>query len=150
MRAGPTAIAAALLLIACSPESPPASPSVSDAWVREAPPGAGMTAGYLTVHNPTDRAIDIVGVQSGDFGSIELHSTVTEDGVAKMRREDVVTVPPGGTVVFEPGGRHLMLFDPVRPLAEGDTVVLTVVLSDGTEIPTQSPVARGAPAPHEH
>ncbi len=138
------------LLSACSPGAPPASPSVSDSWIREAPPGAGMTAGYMTVVNPTDREIEIVGVRSEDFGSIELHITTTEDGVAKMRAQDSVTVPPGGMVVFEPGGRHLMMFDPVRPLGEGDTVMMTVVLADGSEITAESKIARGAHTHHEH
>lgn len=150
MRSGLTAIAAALLLIACTQEGPGGGPTVSDAWVRAAPPGAGMTAGYLTVHNPTDQEIQVIAVESDDFGAVELHTTVTEDGVAKMRREESVSVTPGGALSFEPGGRHLMLFNPVRALAEGDTVDLIIVLSDGTRLVTQAPVARGAPVPHEH
>ncbi len=149
MRLGLAAITA-VFLTACSPDTPPAAPSVSDSWIREAPPGATMTAGYMTMHNPTDRQIEIVGVKSEDFGSIELHATITEDGVAKMRREEIVAVPPGETVTFEPGGRHLMMFDPVRPLAEGDVVTLTIILSGGSEIRADSPVARDAHAGHEH
>jgi len=109
-----------------------------------------MTAGYLTVHNPSSQEVQVTDVESADFGSVELHATVTEDGVAKMRREEAVPVPPHGTVDFEPGGRHLMMFDPVRPLTEGDTVNLTVTLSDGTQLAAEATVARGAPPHHEH
>jgi len=150
MKSGLTALAVALLLIACSREGPATGPSVSDAWVRAAPPGAGMTAGYLTVHNPSGQEIQVTAVKSADFGSVELHATVTEGGVATMRREEAVSVPPHGTVVFEPGGRHLMMFDPVRPLTEGDTVNLTVTLSDGTQLAAEATVARDAPPHLEH
>jgi copper(I)-binding protein len=150
MRSGIAAVAAALVLTACTQEAPAGGPTVSDAWVRAVPPGAGMTAGYLTVHNPTDQEIQVITVESDDFGSVELHATVTEDGVARMRREEAVAVPPGGSVAFEPGGRHLMMFEPARPLAEGDVVDLTVILSDGTRLVTQAPVARDAPVDHEH
>jgi hypothetical protein len=109
-----------------------------------------MTAGYMTVHNPGKDEIQVVGVQSEDFGSIELHTTVTEDGVAKMRMEGAVAVPAGGMVSFEPGGRHLMLFDPARPLTDGDTVTLTVLLSDGSQIRAESAVLRGEHTSHEH
>lgn len=141
-------LATVALIAACSAEAPPPDPTVSDAWIREAPPGAGMTAGYLTVHNPRGEEIRITGVDSGDFGAVELHATVSEQGVARMRREESVAVPPGGTVVFEPGGRHLMMFDPARPLADGDTVVLTVRLADGTLINADAAVVRGSHVHH--
>ena len=35
--------------------------TVSDAWVRAMPPGAGMTAAFLTVHNTGEQQISIVG-----------------------------------------------------------------------------------------
>lgn len=149
MRTG-TAIIAILFMSACGPQAPPPAPSVTDAWIRETPPGSAMTAGYLTLNNPAGRAIDIVGVESDDFGSIELHTTVTEDGVAKMRREESVTVPPESKVVFEPGGRHLMMFDPARPLPAGETVSLTIILSDGSRVHGEAAVTRDGSGRHQH
>jgi copper(I)-binding protein len=140
----------ALLAVACAPSPPPEGVSISGAWVRSAPPGAGMTAGYLTVANPTTRDVEIVEIRSDDFESIELHVTVTEDGMARMRRESSVVVPAGESVDFTPGGRHLMLFGAKRPLAEGDSVNLVVVLADGAELESVAPVTRGDPGHHEH
>jgi copper(I)-binding protein len=109
-----------------------------------------MTAGYLTISNPTDKDIELVEVRSEDFESIELHVTVTEEGVAKMRREDSVIVPAGGRVEFAPGGRHLMLFGQARPLSEGDSVQLVLGLADGTELRGMASVTRGSHDHHDH
>ena len=143
-------LTATLLAVACSPSPEPGPPSIEGAWIREAPPGASMTAGYMTVENPGEKDIELVEVRSDDFESIELHVTVTEDGVARMRREDSVVVPAGGSVEFAPGGRHLMLFGQTRPLAEGDSVQLVIGLADGTELRGTAAVVRGGHDHHDH
>jgi copper(I)-binding protein len=143
-------LTAALLAVACSPSPGPRPPSIEGAWIREAPPGASMTAGYMTVENPGGKDIELIEVRSDDFESIELHVTVTEDGVARMRREDSVVVSAGGSVEFAPGGRHLMLFGQARPLTEGDSVQLVIGLSDGTELRGTAAVVRGGHDHHDH
>lgn len=143
-----------VLLVACAPPQE-APPTVADAWVRAAPPSAGMTAGYMTVSNPGSRPLLLTAVSSTAFDRIELHTTIMEDGIAKMREEKQVPIPAGGTVSFEPGGRHLMLFGPTRPVGEGDAVALVVTLEDPdgeappTRIEVQAPVRRGGSG-HEH
>ena len=51
------------LLAACSPSEQ--SPTVTGAWIRAAPPSAGMTAGYMTLSNPTDRPIRLTAGREG-------------------------------------------------------------------------------------
>lgn len=155
-------LALAATLWGCSPEAPPpAAPApapapsatpvtapavaglvVSDAWVRQVPPAARMTAGYLRVHNPGPAPLEIVGVESPQFGSIELHGTVMEDGVARMRHQDTVVIAPGETVSFEPGGLHLMLMQPVNGVPSSGAVDLTLVLADGGRIEVVAPVGQ--------
>ena len=143
-------LVAAFTVCACQPSGPPPAPSVDGAWIRAAPPGARMTAGYLTIENPTGEALRIVGARSDAFDEIELHATISEGGVARMRQESGVTVPAGGAVAFSPGGRHLMLFGPTRPLAEGDTVDLVIELADGAELSATARVSRDGSTVHEH
>lgn len=131
----------------------PAAPEVEDAWVRAGPPGASMLAGYMAVINPGGTPVVIEAVSSESFGRVELHRTVLEDGMARMRPEDSVTVPAGGRVDFEPNGRHLMLIDPVRPLSAGDAVTLRLRFADGRILETRAEVRTGAGAPpagHRH
>ncbi len=128
----------ALILAGCAPSEPPL-PVARDAWVRAAPPDAGMTAGYLNIDNPGDRPMTLTGVHSDAFERIELHTTIMEDGVARMRMEESVAIAPGETVAFEPGGRHLMMFGAKRPLGEDDAVRLVLTFLTGDERP-ESPL----------
>lgn len=84
----------------------------TDVVVNALPPGMKMTAGYLTLHNNTSEAITITGVSSPQFGAVEMHETVTRDGISRMAALGQVTIPAGGSVSFEPGAKHLMLMQP--------------------------------------
>jgi len=115
---------------------------VSDAWVREAPPGASVLAGYMKVSNPGTETVRVSGISGADFSSIEIHRTVIENGMARMIAIDHFDVPPGESFVLEPGGYHLMLFNPVRALDSGDRVELLLHVSDGPCLPVAAPVMR--------
>jgi len=80
-----------------------------------------MTSGYLTLSNNALQPIVITQVASPQFESVELHESVIEDGVARMYLLGDVTILAKSSVVFQPGGKHLML---MRPVGEFDTVSL--------------------------
>lgn len=88
------------------------SVEIVDAKFRTTPNDLG--AGYLTIENSTDDPITLVGASSPEVGRIELHeSTMNDDGVMQMiPRPEGFTVEPGEQISLEPGGKHLMLFDP--------------------------------------
>lgn len=87
----------------------------------------------------------VTGVESRDFGMPMIHRSEVVDGVSRMRPVGELTLAPGGSQAFEPGGLHLMLMKPLRPLAEGDRVGLRLVLADGRRVFAQFPVSREAP-----
>lgn len=156
-------LAVAVLLWGCAPEpgapeSEPARPTagtpaamqdsslpaVSDAWIRAVPPAARMTAGYLSVHNPGAEPLVIVGAESSLFGAIEMHGTVTVDGMARMRQEETVTVPPGESLRFEPGGLHLMLMEPVNGIPSSGAIDISLLLEGGGRLDFSAPVGQPA------
>jgi copper(I)-binding protein len=49
-------------------------------------------------------------------------------------------VPARGEVSLRPGGLHLMLFGLAAPLAEGDTVQMTLTLDDGSTLDVRAAV----------
>lgn len=110
-----------------SPGGPPLV--VTDVSVLEPMAGMDMTAGYFVLENRGGETIRITTVTSPQFGRIEMHETVIENDVARMRPIGEIDVAPGERIVFEPGGMHLMLFEPTRPL---DSVTLN--FSDGDEL----------------
>lgn len=94
-----------------------------DAFIPEAPPGLPM-AGYVSLHNAGTQALTIDGARSPDFGAVELHRTVYQDGNARMLRDQKLPIAPGADGAFARGSYHLMLFRPQKPLKAGDTVTI--------------------------
>lgn len=114
----------AALLLACAGAQACPGLVAEDAWIRAAPPGALMTAAYAKLRNAGSRRLGIGGAFSPDFASAELHQTVVENGIARMRHGATLQLEPGARAALEPGGWHLMLIRPTRPLAPGDRVAL--------------------------
>lgn len=135
------ALAASLLLSSAAHAQ---SLRAEDAWIRAAPPGSAMLAGYALLHNDGDAPLRIVSATSDAFGSIEFHRTVTEDGVSRMRPVEAIEVPPGGAVTLEPGGMHLMLMRPSRQFSEGERVVIALEDADGGTTQIELDVRRAA------
>jgi len=82
-------------------------------------PGMPMAAGYLDITNRSGTSIRITGVSSPDYESVEMHETIVEDDIARMREIPVLEIENGETVVFERGGKHLML---MRPIGAPETI----------------------------
>ena len=109
---------------------------VTDAWIREAPPGASMLAGYATLSNTGDAPITVLTVQSDVFRMASLHETVIDGGVSKMRELHRIELAPGASVSLKPGGKHLMLMQPRQEVHAGDKVEMLFLLVDGTRLET--------------
>lgn len=111
---------------ACSGESQP--PLVaSDVIVMETMPGMNMTAAYMTLTNNSEDDIRITRVTSPAFASVELHETVVEDDVSRMRKLPELIVPAGGSATLERGGMHLML---MRQTGDNEAVSLQIWSGD--------------------
>jgi len=116
----------ACLLAACSSRGD-APLLATDVIVTRSLPGMQMSAGYLRLTNNTQATITINRVTSPDFGSVEMHESSLENGIARMRALQDFSIPPGQTVRFERGGKHLML---TRPGEDIDTVTLDFFADD--------------------
>lgn len=120
----------ATALAGCAEEARPPLVALD---VRVAGPMPRMKAGYMTLTNNTNEAIHITRVSSPQFGRAEIHETVVENDVSRMRPVGTLTIPAGGEVRLEPGGKHLMLMQAVdNPdavtlnLYSDDTLLLSV------------------------
>jgi hypothetical protein len=83
---------------------------------------------------------------------IELHRTEMREGVARMIEQERVEIPAGASVAFEPGGLHLMLFDPPEPLRAGDSVQIELALEGAETVSVEAQVRKmtGADMGHDH
>jgi len=96
------------------------------AWARATPPGQDTAAVYLTIENIGRQGDVLLGAESPAARGASLHATVQNSGILSIRALESVTIPPGATVAFAPGGRHVMLTGLHAPLKAGAAVTLTL------------------------
>ncbi len=109
--------------------------TVRDAWVREAPPGAAMMAGYMALRNNSSRAQILVGARSADFAAVMIHRTTIKNDMAGMQHTPQIELAPNENLLFAPGGYHLMLMNPKRPMRAGDRVGISLEFRGGLVLP---------------
>jgi len=108
--------------------APRAGLRIEQAWARATPAVAPVAAAYLVVINDGDTPDRLLRIDSGIARRIEMHRTANENGVMRMRPiEGGAVIPARGRLEFAPGGNHLMLIGPVRPLVAGETFEATLV-----------------------
>jgi len=126
-------LAICLATLACS--APAAArgclPQVRNAWLRVPPGAPGMVAGFGTIENKCSKSFAVVAARSAAFGSATLHETRVVDGVSQMRPVTELPLAPGGRADLQPGGMHLMLMGPTRPLSVKTRVPVEFKLSNG-------------------
>jgi copper(I)-binding protein len=110
-------------------------------WARATPGGAKVGGAYLELKAAPGQGDRLVSATSPAAGTVEIHEHINEGGVMKMRRIDGLAVPGGASVMFKPGGYHLMLMDLKQPLKQGDRVALTLMFEKAGTLAVEGPVA---------
>ncbi len=104
------AVLSTMLLVGCGTDADQPVLRVEDAWIRAPVAGREVTAGYCDITNIGTVPAAITGF-SGEGLRVEIHETIDEDGMMRMRPVPSLHLAPGETVSLAPGGKHLMLFD---------------------------------------
>lgn len=144
------AAALALIVAACGSSSGEggAAVAVEDALCRPTPNGRDMTACYITV---TAKADDrLMSIAAPDAATAQLHEMKTANGMMSMGEiAGGLPLPAGQAVALASGGNHIMLMGLSRPLAEGDTVSLTLGFEKAEPVTVVARVAQ-PPLPGAH
>lgn len=131
-------VLAALLLATCSQGG---GIAIQDPYARATPAEAQTTGAFAVITNGGPQADRLISAASPAAKTVELHETVTEDGVMKMQpHPEGWEIPAGGKLELAPGGKHIMLIDLVAPLQAGDTIELTLTFEKAGAIKVQAPV----------
>jgi periplasmic copper chaperone A len=80
----------------------------------------------MAIENLGSEADRLVAITSTMAARIVLHEDRKENGVMKMRQLDEVDLNRGKTVVFRPGGLHVMLIGVSKRLVEHDRFPMTL------------------------
>jgi len=120
-----------------------------DAWVRSMPPGAQVSAAYGMLMNHSDQTVTLSTVSSEISGSAEMHEVIAEGDQRRMAELESIDIAPHETLIFEPGGRHIMLLDIAASSVKDETVEICAVSVAGTRACTEAPVRRQAPVAND-
>jgi copper(I)-binding protein len=137
-------LSALLLAVTMVAQAGPPPVAIGDARIRWLP-GELPMAGYFSMTSHASTPLQLVGAASPAFGHVMLHRSLHESGVTRMVQVEGVDLAPGQTVVFEPGGYHLMLMYRKKALHPGDEVPVTLRFGDGEtlEVPFRVEGAQG-------
>jgi hypothetical protein len=114
--------------------------TIHDAWARAPMGQTGTSAIYMTLEASGGEGDRLVAVTSPDAARAELHTSIVEGGVAKMRPLAAIEIASGEPTVLEPGGPHVMLVGLGKKLVEGDTLPLSLTFEHAGTIELQVPV----------
>jgi copper(I)-binding protein len=136
------ALAAAFCLaVLATAHAQSASPiEVTNAWARATKTANGAVYLTLTNHGTVDDRL--VAVSTPAANKAELHTTLVDQGVMKMRPIDAVPVKAGGMAEFKPEGKHIMLLGLKHPLVPGDTIPLTLTFEKAGTVDTMVKVMK--------
>ncbi|MBX3040955.1 MAG: copper chaperone PCu(A)C [Bdellovibrionaceae bacterium] len=124
---------------------------VTDGFVFLPLKGSNATAGYGILRNQSSEKITLSVVSAEGFKATELHETVEEKGLMKMKKVESFAIEPKGSFELKPGGNHIMLFDALKELRDGETVSVTFQTNKGpVKVPFKLKPRTETPDPHAH
>ncbi len=126
-------VAATALLAACTP--PAKQPVLNIHGAQTTLPAVKGNPGavYFRINGgPED--VKLLAVLSPDTQRIELHESVSENGLVKMNKLQSVDVPAKGTVEFKQGGKHVMVWGINDAAIQRGTFPITFVFSNKDRI----------------
>ena len=115
---------------------------ISAASIRQMPPGQSVTSAYMVVSNRSEVPCTLVGAAFDIAKRVEFHRHAQVDGMMQMRRVEQLVVAPGQDVSFQPGGLHMMVFDPDWAALEKRSAQLTVRTLECGEFTTVAALRR--------
>lgn len=120
-------------------------------WARTTTAAQKNGAAYMIIRNGGEAPERLLGARSIEAESAGLHgTTITTDGVARMRSAEAVEIPPGGEVRLTPGGVHVMLAGLKGRLFEGISFPMTLLFERAGEIAIEVEVMGHGPQPGTH
>ena len=153
-RATAMAIALALVALCARAHDFKLGDLLVDHPIAYATPASARTgAAYFTIVNRGAAADRLLSASTPAAGKAELHATIRDGDVMRMREVRRIEIAPGGKAVLQRGGTHVMLVDLAAPLKAGDRFALTLVFerAGAVEVVVLVEAQRGAaPAHGEH
>jgi len=132
-------IAIPLLLLACEKKQQHIALEMEfNDWYVVSVPNGQMTAAYGKIRNRSNKERRLDKVEFSCAPRSELHETVVSGDRVTMGSIDSVVLAPGGLVVFQPGGKHIMMHEAM--LTNLKSCDVRLALAEGRVIQFRVPI----------
>ncbi|MDT0604942.1 copper chaperone PCu(A)C [Thalassotalea castellviae] len=113
---------------------------VEHGYIRATIPGTTVSSAYMEIKNTSKQDIVLIGATSKVSDRIEIHEHVMNDEMMRMQQRESLTIAANDSVVLQPSGYHLMIFNLAEPLKVDANVELTLQFSDKKTVNILLPV----------
>ena len=120
------------------------------AWSPEAAPVARVMAAYMDITNNNTKDSYITAISSPQFKKVEIHSMFHKDGMMRMEKQDKLILAAGKTTSLEPGGYHVMLFNPEKWYQAGSKITLSITIDNKNTFKIIVPVIKDQDGDQKH
>lgn len=123
--------------------TPDASP-LADEGVHTINTSTG--AFYLTITNNGDKTDRLISIETEASEIVEIHDVEMDGNVMQMSpQHSGVEIPPGETIVLEPGNMHAMMIGLTESLIAGEKFNATLTFENAGEVEITVPILRTEP-----
>jgi len=122
-------------------------------WSRATPTTAKAGAGYLRIENTGTSTDRLIRIETAIAGHASIHEMTMTEGVMRMRKmAHGLEISAGGSVVFKPGGNHIMFMKLGAPIQAGQPFKATLTFEKAGTVEIQFMTVRlgGSPSHAGH
>lgn len=125
---------------------------IENGYVRETIPGTTISSAYMKITNKSEKSVTLVGASSKISPRIEIHQHTMKNGMMRMRQLDSIVIAANETVILQPSGLHLMIFELNKPLKDKTSIQITLQFLAREALTIQLPVQsiKRKQAQHHH
>ena len=113
---------------------------IKNAWVRPAPKSFN-TAFYFTVFNYSGEPDTLYKASSNVSDDVEIHETYKKGDMMGMRPVRDLVIAPHDSLLFKPGGYHVMIMNLKQNLKVNNSEIITLFFKNAGEIRVKAHVA---------
>ena len=92
--------------------------------------GQNASTVYVSIFNNTDRDLVIKSLSTDVAENAEIHNTLIENDIMKMKKIDNLKIRKQSQTFFQPGGTHIMLKGLKRRLKDGSSFSIRFIMDD--------------------
>ena len=96
--------------------------------------GQKVAAAYVSIFNQSDNDVVIEKITSNISDVAEIHDTVLEGEIMRMKKVESLNIPARSEFYFQPGSTHIMLMGLNDELKDGKTFNLNFVFKNQEKV----------------